>query len=345
MSADTVTIPRAEHDAAVAERDAEIERLRETVAKLQHMLWGRRSEKQPLSPGAPFQSALFSQADVPVAKSEEQNDEQASTQPRRRNRKKPRFGPNVERKIVDLELPAAERAYGHCGEELRDIGFESAERAHYVPARLVVIEERRHKYACRCQEAGVRIAPAKPTAFPKAQVTDEFRAHVIVSKFVDHYPYYRQSAILRRSDFWIADSTLGRWALEGAHRAAPVILAMHEELLACAYLQADETTIPVLKTERAKLGAHRGWLWAYAIPRGSVVFNYMQTPRCTSSERIPRAGLLRGDRRRPAVSTIAAKCNPSPWALDWGVHSPQLAPPQHTPHSPCGSSLPQAPHA
>jgi transposase len=300
MSSDTATIPKTEHDAAVAERDAEIARLRETVAKLQHMLWGRRSEKQVLPPGAPFQSQLFTQGDVQIPAPEKKGEDKDDSSPRSRGRgrKKPRFGPNVERQVVDLELPAGERACGKCGEELRDIGFESAERAHFIPARLVVIEERRHKYACRCQEAGVRTAPGKPTAFPKAQVTDEFRAHVIVSKFVDHCPYYRQSAILRRAGFRIADSTLGRWAIEGAHRAAPVILAMHEELLACSYLQADETGIPVLKTEREAPGAHRGTLWGYGRPHGTVVFDYTSSKeKCHPTQFLAKfRGVLQNDR-------------------------------------------------
>jgi transposase len=105
-------------------------------------------------------------------------------------------------------------------------------------------------------------------------VTDETRAHVIVSKFVDHLPYYRQSAILRRGGVEISDSTLGRMGIEAADRLAPIIVAMREELLASSMLQADETTIPVLKTEKAKPGAHRGYLWAYAQPRGTIVYDY-----------------------------------------------------------------------
>jgi len=281
------TISRAEHEAAVAERDFKIARLEERIAQLQHALWGRRSEKQPPSPDAPFQSMLFSADPVVLPECDEapgasdddddDDDKESPARERKKRSRKPRFGPNVERRIIDIELPAAERTCTGCGEAMSSIGFESAERAHYVPAKIVVHEERRHKYACRCKEGGVTTTPVAPSAFPKSRVTDELRAHAIVSKFVDHCPYYRQSAMLRRLGYDISDSTLGRLGIEAADRLAPIIVAMREELIASSMLQADETTIPVLKTERTKPGAHRGWLWAYGIPRGSVVFDYTRT--------------------------------------------------------------------
>ncbi len=278
---DAATITRAEHDAAVAERDAKIARLEERVAKLQHALWGRRSEKQPVSPDAPFQSALFGEECVDLPPDEDDSPEpaeqQESTTAGKKPRRKPRFRGDVERKVIDIELPESERQCSCCGETMASIGFETAERAHYVPARMEIHEERRHKYACKCKEGGVTTAPPTPTLFPKSRVTDDTRVQVIVSKFVDHLPYYRQSAILRRLGFEISDATLGRWGIEAADRLAPIIIAMHEELLSSPVLQADETTLPVLKTEKQKPGAHRGWLWGYAIPRGSIVFDYTRT--------------------------------------------------------------------
>jgi len=105
-------------------------------------------------------------------------------------------------------------------------------------------------------------------------VTDDTRAHFAVQKFVDHLPYYRQSAILRRNGVELCDETIGRYVLELADRLAPIVLIMRAELLASDYVQADETTLPVLKTERAPPGAHRAYLWAYGIPRSTVVFEY-----------------------------------------------------------------------
>ena len=89
-----------------------------------------------------------------------------------------------------------------------------------------------------------------------------------------HLPYYRQSSILRRNDVDLSDSTIGRYVLEAADTLVPVVVGMCDEILSSGYIQADETTLPVLKTEKAKPGAHRAYLWAYGIPRSTVVFDY-----------------------------------------------------------------------
>lgn len=267
-SADVIT--KEQHDALIAERDNRIELLQERIAKLQSLLFGRRSEKLVLPPGAPFQSELFTETEYQVAEPEEE----CPPPRKKRSKSKPRFADDVEREIEDLRLEASELDCVHCGSTLTDIGFESSERAHVIPARVIIRETRRHKYACSCKEAGVRIAPTAPTAFPKSRVTDETRAHVVVQKFVDHCPYYRQSAILRRGGVEISDRTLCHYGIESADRLAPIVVAMRDELIASTNLQADETTIPVLKTEKEKPGSHRGYLWAYAMPRGTIVYDY-----------------------------------------------------------------------
>ncbi|MFQ5507171.1 MAG: IS66 family transposase [Planctomycetota bacterium] len=272
--AGTGLITKAEHDAIVAQHTDRIEYLKHQVEKLKHMLWGRRSEKQVIPPGAPFQSELFTEAEYEVEKPRE---DEPPARRRKRRKSKPRFSEDVQREIKDIELAEHDRQCEACGKVMEDIGYESSERAHVVPAQVVVHETRRHKYACGCKAGGVRLAPTKATAFPKARVTDEARAHFLVQKFVDHCPYYRQSAILSRSGVEISDRTLCHYGIEAADRLAPIVVAMRDELLACAALQADETTLPVLKTEKAKPGAHRGYLWAYADARGSIVFDYCRT--------------------------------------------------------------------
>jgi transposase len=270
-------ISKAKYDeaiATIADREGLIARLEARVSKLQQLLFGRRSEKQVILPGAPFQSELFSDAEYEVSEPE---DDSEPAPKKKRGKSKPRFDEDVEREIIDVELDERDRECEDCGGRLEDIGVETSERAHIIPARVVVRETRRHKYACGCKGAGVCSAPLPPSAFPKSRVTDETRAHVVVQKFVDHCPYYRQSAILRRSGVEISDRTLCHYGIESADRLAPIVVAMRDELLASNCLQADETTIPVLKTEKAKPGAHRGYLWAYAQPRGTIVYDYCRS--------------------------------------------------------------------
>jgi len=272
----TATITVEEHETRVAEHLDRIEYLEFQNEKLKHMLWGRRSEKQVIPPGAPFQSMLFTEAVVEVEdpEAEEQPADEKKKKKKKRRKSKPIVPDDAPREVVDHELPEEEQVCGCCGKQLRDIGYESSLRLQFIPAHYVAIEDRRHKYACSCKGAGVRSVPPAPNAFPKSRITEETRAHVVVQKFVDHLPYYRQSTILRRMGIEISDRTLCHYGIESADRLAPIIVAMRDELLASSCLQADETTIPVLKTEKAKPGAHRGYLWAYAQPRGTIVYDY-----------------------------------------------------------------------
>lgn len=279
MSADAETITKAEHEAlveaAVAEREDRIEQLEFQLEKFKRLLLGRSSEKPAFDPetGA-VQQSLFDEEDPPLPSSATQSKAKPPTSKKPR---KPRFGAKLEREIVELELDESERICS-CGEAQESIGIDKSEKLEFIPATVKVLEFHRHKYACgRCKEAGVQSAPLPETNFPKSAVTDRTRAHFLVQKFVDHLPYYRQSAILARSDVELSDSTIGRYVLEAADKLAPIVIAMCDEILASGYIQADETTLPVLKSEKSKPGAHRAYLWTYGIPWSTIVFDYRRS--------------------------------------------------------------------
>ena len=271
-SADTLT--RNEHESilseAVAPLEDKIEHQRYVIEKLQHQLYGRKSEKGVVTESGEYQTDIFEE-DLPEAVQEEKQAVQAH---RRRKPRKPRYPEGTKRRVVDVELEEADRTCSDCGEVMKDIGYEPSERLHVIPAQVEVEETRRHKYACSCKKGGVRIAPVKSSAFPKTQITDETRAHFLVQKFVDHLPYYRQSKILGRSGVDVPDCSLCRYGLESSDVLVPIVIAMKYEILSSSYLQADETTLPVLKTRSESPGAHRGYVWAYGVPRGTVVFEY-----------------------------------------------------------------------
>jgi transposase len=268
-------ITKVEHDAAIAERDDRIAQLEFTIEKFKRLLLGRSSEKAAvnLETGA-VQQSLFDEDDPSLPSSATRSPKKQLDAPKTR---KPRFGVRLERKVVELTLDESERCCP-CGETQTSIGVDKSEKLEFIPATVKVLEIHRHRYACsRCKASGVRNAPLFETAFPKAAVTDATRAHFLVQKFVDHLPYYRQAAILRRNDVELSDSTIGRYVLEAADTLAPVVIAMCDEVLSSRYIQADETTLPVLKTERSKPGAHRGYLWTYGIPWSTVVFDYRRS--------------------------------------------------------------------
>jgi transposase len=154
-----------------------------------------------------------------------------------------------------------------CGGELHVIGEDVSERLDKVPAKLRVIVTRRPKYACRACEktaadttAGVIQAPAPARLVTGGLPTEALIADVIVAKYADHLPLYRQSQILAREGIRIDRSTLAHWVGFAAFELAP----LHERLVAIlktsTKLFADETRCPVLDPGRGK--TKTGYLWA-----------------------------------------------------------------------------------
>jgi transposase len=125
-----------------------------------------------------------------------------------------------------------------------------------------VIVTRRPKYACRaCQEAVVQ-APAPARLIEGGLPTERLVAHVIVAKYADHCPLYRQAQILARQGIVIDRATLAFWTGYGAAEIKPVWRLMLEELLGSTKLFVDETTAPVLDPRRGR--TKRGYFWALA---------------------------------------------------------------------------------
>jgi transposase len=160
--------------------------------------------------------------------------------------------------IIDIEDPAC----SCCHNLLHRIGEDVSERLDIVPAQLRVLVVRRPKYACRHCEDGVVQAPAPARVIEGGLPTDALVAQVLVSKYADHLPLYRQAQIYARQGISLDRSTLADWVGRAAWHLRPV----HERLLAqlktSSRLFADETTAPVLDPGRGQ--TKTGQLFAYA---------------------------------------------------------------------------------
>jgi transposase len=165
--------------------------------------------------------------------------------------------PRIER-VVDVESTICPC----CSGALHRIGEDVSERLDIVPAQFRVIVVRRPKYACRACEEVVLQAPAPARLIEGGLPTDGTVAQVLVSKYADHLPLYRQAQILARHGVMLDRSTLADWV----GRAAFLLRPVHERLLAVlktsGKLFADETTAPVLDPGRGR--TKTGQLWAYA---------------------------------------------------------------------------------
>jgi transposase len=142
------------------------------------------------------------------------------------------------------------------------IGHDSSERLDVIPAQYQVLVTKRPKLACRACEGVIVQAPAPARLIEGGMPTEATVAHVLVSRYADHQPLYRQAQILARQGLEIGRETLAAWVGTAAAEIAPVVARLREILLASARLFADETTLPVLDPGRGQ--GKKGYAWAIA---------------------------------------------------------------------------------
>jgi transposase len=187
------------------------------------------------------------------------------------------------RQELPSDLPRVERVIpcapeqSHCaccGEPMEIIGYEQSEQLDVEPAKYFVRVTKREKRGCRRCQKGVVTAPVPPRIIDKGLVSDRVVIDTIISKYCDHVPLYRQSAILERElGIEISRATMDGWVMTVGGLLVPVAGVMRLELLSGGYIQADETPVDVqMHDKRGK--NHQAYLWQYGQPGGSVVFDF-----------------------------------------------------------------------
>ncbi len=188
------------------------------------------------------------------------------------------------RQTLPANLPRVERVIacvpeqcvcGNCGRDTAVIGYEVSEVLDVEPARYFVAVTKREKRACKtCPERGVAAAPLPARIIDKSLVSDGVIIDTVVNKYCDHSPLYRQSvALLRDAGIDIGRATMCGWVMTVGELLMPVVSAMRRELLAGAYIQADETPVDVQAHDRSGSN-HQAYLWQYGTPGGMTVFDF-----------------------------------------------------------------------
>ena len=157
---------------------------------------------------------------------------------------------------------------------LKKIGQEVSETLEYTPASLVKRRTIRPKYA-RKNEQGVVIAPLPTRPIEKSIAEACLLAYILVSKYVDHLPFYRQIQRFKREFGWEpASSTLSDWMSSCCQLLKPLYNTLKQKILEDGYIQADESPIKVLDSDK-KGSTHQGYQWIYHDPlQKLVLFNY-----------------------------------------------------------------------
>jgi len=242
--------------AALSERNARLEHL---VQEFQKALHGRSSEKLSADERQlAFEDLETAVAEAEVAQAAAVGPTSRALMPIRRNLGRlPQELPRIER-VVE---PSSVLCPCGCGAMTR-IGEDRSERLDIVPAQFRVLVTIRPKYACRICSGAVVQAPAPAHLIEGALPTEALVAHVLVSKYADHVPLYRQAQAYARSGLDLHRATLADWVGKAAFHLQPVVDRMAEHLKRSSKLFLDETTAPVLDPGRGK--TKTGYLWALA---------------------------------------------------------------------------------
>jgi transposase len=237
-------------------RDHEIEHLKLLIAKLRRLQFGRSSEKldakigqlellvEELEANRAGQSSRAAAAPIPEVVQRERPVRRALPE-------------RLPRETVE-HTPAC--ACPDCGGAMKRIGEDVAEVLEYVPASFKVIRHVRPKLACAaCQKIVQEPAPIRPIA--RGIAGPGLLAHILVAKYCDHLPLYRQSQIYAREGVALERSTLADCVGGAAALLDPLVEALARYVVASHYLHGDDTPVPVLEPGRGK--TKTGRLWTY----------------------------------------------------------------------------------
>jgi transposase len=243
---------------AVAAR-AEIEKLRFQLARFKRAQFGRSSEKiertieqLELAIETLDEDSAQRMAAIPaVAEAIGLTNEQ-TTKPARR--------PLPERLPREEIVHPGSCNCPHCGGTLRRIGADVTETLDYVPGRFKVIRHVREAFSCRICETVVQ-TPAPNHTIARGRAGPGLLAHIVVSKFDDHLPLYRQAEIYARDGITLETSTLSGWVGATAAALAPLIEVLRRDVMGSDVLHGDDTPVPVLAPGAGKTKTSR--LWTY----------------------------------------------------------------------------------
>ena len=263
----------ADDRSELVQAQAEIERLKLIIRRFQRAQFGRRSERidgNQLALGLEDLDADIArlQARHPAASAHD-----VGSQPAPHRQGLPDHLPRE-----DVAIDIDDRVCPCCGSALHVIGETVSEMLDFVPARLRVLRIRRPKYGCRaCGTIHQAAAPERPIA--KGMASPGLLAHVLVSKYCDHTPLYRQSQIFARHGVEIERSTLAGWVGGACWWLEPLQARLAAHVFGSAKVFADDTTIPVLDPGRGRTKTGRLWVytrddrpWSGPDPPAAVYF-------------------------------------------------------------------------
>ena len=261
-------------------RDAKIEKLNFELARLKRWKFGVNSERMNAEQRELFAEALAADEaslEAQLAALQAQTGTGAGTaaadkppQKRRPRREHlPEHLPRVDQRVEP------ENTTCDCGQAMERVGEDVSERLDIIPAQFIVQRQIRGKWVCRCCERLVQ-EPAAVQVFENGLPTPGLQAHTVISRFVDHLPYYRQEQINARAGVHTPRATLSAWGGQTGAQLMPLFEVHRDFVLDSRVLHADETTVALLDPGAGK--TKTAYMWGYARgafePERGVVYDF-----------------------------------------------------------------------
>ncbi len=233
--------------------------LEEKLALALHRQFGRRAEN------IPDQIELFDSDESDTPEEDSSEKQEIASYKRKKTGRKP-LDENLPRKEKIIDIPEYEKTCA-CGTELKKIGEEISEKLHVIPPRIWVERIIRLKYACgNCEGTAdedvpaVKIAPPEPSIIPKGIVTPGLLAFLMVNKYVDHLPFYRQEKRFERMGARISRQNMSNWQKKAFDALLPLFELLKTHIKSGPVLQMDETTVQVLN-EPGRDNKQKSYMW------------------------------------------------------------------------------------
>lgn len=266
----------------ISDYKSELSLLQEQIRLLRDHIYGRKTEKNRVD--ITEQPTLFDEAEgTEVAEEAAAGKEITIPAHKRKTGRKP-LPKDLPREDIIHDLSEEEKKCS-CGSELSRIGEEVSEKLDIVPAKVKVLRHIRYKYACRScegaesEEGAVKTAPLPAQIIPQGIATPGLLSDILISKFADAQPFYRQEIKFARMGVELTRATMSNWAIQVGKRCGPLISLLRQEILSGPVVNADETTVQVMK-EPGRENTSKSYMWVFlggARGKPGVIYEYHPT--------------------------------------------------------------------
>ena len=257
-----------EKEHAIAEKERRIEQLLDYIVLLRKRQFGPSADRPNKDQFTLFDEAELEQLLADLETPEPDDAEPATQEKTQRKRERPARRPlPAHFKRVEQIIDFSDADKAAMGEDWTLIGYDTSEQLAVIPRQYYVIVYRRAKYVPKHDEVagaeqGVRIAPRPDQILPKSIAHGSVIADVVVRKFVDGLPFYRQEAIHAREGIDLSRQTMSGWVIQLHERLSPLMAVMKRLLYQGRVIGIDETRLQVLN-EPGRENTQQSYLWVY----------------------------------------------------------------------------------